>query len=126
MLFEQIFPVWNKLTAQEKETLRNTAFKRTAAKGRLMHNGASDCVGPVSYTHLAFLYACFYRRFPGSRAWFSLRASGFFRPGRPLRHFVRQSLCRCRTAVRIHPRGRVHVFVFSCRYCHGIRFRLNL
>ena len=47
MLFEQIFPVWNKLTAQEKETLRNTAFKRTAAKGRLMHNGASDCVGLI-------------------------------------------------------------------------------
>ena len=47
MLFEQIFPVWDKLTAQEKETLRNTAFKRTAAKGRLMHNGASDCVGLI-------------------------------------------------------------------------------
>ena len=47
MLFEQIFPVWDKLTAQEKETLRNAAFKRTAAKGRLMHNGASDCVGLI-------------------------------------------------------------------------------
>jgi hypothetical protein len=33
MLFEDYFPIWNKLTDIERELLMNSAVKRTAPKG---------------------------------------------------------------------------------------------
>lgn len=45
MDLEQYFPIWDKLTANEKDLLHSVAIKRTAPKGTLLHNGAADCVG---------------------------------------------------------------------------------
>lgn len=45
MGLEQYFPIWDKLTAEEKALLYAVAIKRTAPKGTLLHNGAADCVG---------------------------------------------------------------------------------
>jgi CRP/FNR family transcriptional regulator len=42
---EEYFPIWDKLTESEKQTLRQSAVKRTAAKGTILHNGSADCVG---------------------------------------------------------------------------------
>ena len=39
------FPIWNKLTIQEREVLQNSAGKRFAQKGTILHNGSADCVG---------------------------------------------------------------------------------
>lgn len=45
MPFEDHFPIWDKLTKSERELLTNSAIKRTASKGTLLHNGSADCVG---------------------------------------------------------------------------------
>ena len=39
------FPIWDKLTASERETLENAASKRIAPKGTILHNGSDDCDG---------------------------------------------------------------------------------
>jgi CRP/FNR family transcriptional regulator len=39
------FPVWNKLTAKQQETLTHAAVLRHAQKGTLLHGGAGDCLG---------------------------------------------------------------------------------
>ncbi len=39
------FPIWNRLSASEREVLESTATKRIAPKGTLLHNGSADCVG---------------------------------------------------------------------------------
>ncbi len=39
------FPIWDKLTATERQTLKQAAVKRLAPKGTLLHNGSADCVG---------------------------------------------------------------------------------
>ena len=39
------FPIWNQLSASEREILENTATERIAPKGTLLHNGSADCVG---------------------------------------------------------------------------------
>jgi len=43
--FKDYFPVWDKLTDSERELLTNSAVKRTAQKGTMLHNGSADCVG---------------------------------------------------------------------------------
>jgi CRP/FNR family transcriptional regulator len=45
MEFKDYFPVWDKLTARERELLTNSAVKRTAQTGTVLHNGSADCVG---------------------------------------------------------------------------------
>jgi len=45
MEFKDYFPVWDKLTDSERELLTNSAVKRTAQKGTMLHNGSADCVG---------------------------------------------------------------------------------
>lgn len=45
MEIKQYFPIWNKLTAGEQKLLLDSAVKRTAPKGTLLHNGDADCVG---------------------------------------------------------------------------------
>ncbi len=39
------FSIWEKLTADEQNLLLQSASKRTAKKGTLLHNGSADCVG---------------------------------------------------------------------------------
>lgn len=45
MEFEKYFPVWNKLTAVQKQQISNGAAKRTVKKGTVLHNGSMDCTG---------------------------------------------------------------------------------
>ena len=45
MTFEQVFPIWDKLTEKEQKTLSQSAIKRSAPKGTLLHNGSEDCIG---------------------------------------------------------------------------------
>lgn len=39
------FPVWNKLTIAQQETLSKAATYRTVQKGTVIHNGSMDCMG---------------------------------------------------------------------------------
>ena len=65
MEFSELFPVWDKLTSEQKDKIAGSAVLRTAEKGTILHNGSMDCTGllliqsgqlrayiPVSYTHL--------------------------------------------------------------------------
>lgn len=45
MVFEDYFPVWDKLTSQEREILKQSVVKRKVPKGTLLHDGTADCVG---------------------------------------------------------------------------------
>ena len=47
MELNQVFPIWDKLTAQERALLEGSAVRRTAPKGTLLHNGSTDCVGLI-------------------------------------------------------------------------------
>jgi CRP/FNR family transcriptional regulator len=42
---ETYFPVWDKLTPAQRETLQSAAVFRSAPRGTLLHNGSADCVG---------------------------------------------------------------------------------
>ena len=66
------FPIWNKLTIQEREVLQNSGGKRFAQKGTILHNGSADCVGLVQTGQLrAYILSdegkevTLYRLFPG-------------------------------------------------------------
>lgn len=39
------FPVWQDLSAEERQTIESAAVYRHAAKGTLLHSGGDDCVG---------------------------------------------------------------------------------
>lgn len=45
MELDQFFPIWDKLTPDERKLLAQSATRRTAPKGTLLHNGSADCVG---------------------------------------------------------------------------------
>ena len=45
MGFENYFPVWSKLTADQQEKLRSQITYRQVEKGTLLHNGSLDCTG---------------------------------------------------------------------------------
>jgi len=45
MELKDYFPIWNKLTDQEQETLSRAAQRRDVARGTVLHNGSADCVG---------------------------------------------------------------------------------
>ncbi|MDD3336658.1 MAG: Crp/Fnr family transcriptional regulator [Eubacteriales bacterium] len=47
MTFEQSFPIWSRLTQQERDAFTQAAVPRKAPKGTLLHNGAADCVGLI-------------------------------------------------------------------------------
>lgn len=47
MSFEQLFPVWDQLTAQEQRILKEAVVQRSAPKGTLLHNGSADCIGLI-------------------------------------------------------------------------------
>ena len=45
MEFQNYFPIWNKLTAAQKEKIAGSAVRRAAAKGTVLHSGSADCTG---------------------------------------------------------------------------------
>ena len=45
MSFESYFPVWDKLTAEQKELIKSSAAERVVKSGTIVHNGSEDCVG---------------------------------------------------------------------------------
>ncbi len=45
MPLNSYFPIWEKLNAEEQRLLLQSAIKRTAPKGMLLHNGSEDCIG---------------------------------------------------------------------------------
>lgn len=45
MCLRTYFPVWDKLTAEERELVERSAIRRSAPSGTLLHNGAADCLG---------------------------------------------------------------------------------
>lgn len=45
MDFSGHFPVWNKLTAAQQQTLEHSAVLRKAEKGDVVHNGSVQCTG---------------------------------------------------------------------------------
>ena len=45
MDFTVYFPVWDKLTPQQRELLSNSVVRQTVRKGTVVHNGSVDCAG---------------------------------------------------------------------------------
>lgn len=45
MQFEEYFPLWDKLTPQQKDTVRRTLIRSTVKKGDVIHNGSLSCAG---------------------------------------------------------------------------------
>ena len=45
MSFEEYFPVFNKLTPEEKDCLINSVSLKRIKKGTIVHNGNDDCLG---------------------------------------------------------------------------------
>ena len=47
MEFQNLFPVWDKLTAAQQDLVSSTVIRRTLGKGAVLHNGSMDCAGLV-------------------------------------------------------------------------------
>ena len=45
MQFEEYFPLWDKLTPQQRDTVRRTLIRSTVKKGEVIHNGSLSCAG---------------------------------------------------------------------------------
>lgn len=45
MDFQSYFPVWGKLTGQQRERLYGAAFHRSVPRGAVLHSGSADCLG---------------------------------------------------------------------------------
>ena len=45
MNFSDFFPMWNKLTPDQQNRLKDTASFRSIKKGTVIHNGSMDCIG---------------------------------------------------------------------------------
>lgn len=45
MEFPAYFPIWNKLTHAQQETITGSLTSRTVKKGTVLHNGGADCTG---------------------------------------------------------------------------------
>jgi len=45
MDFKEYFPVWDRLTASQQETLAQSAGSRSVKRGTVIHNGSMDCPG---------------------------------------------------------------------------------
>ena len=45
MTFESCFPIWNRLTHSEQNTLRTTAYRQTITKGTILIAGSTGCMG---------------------------------------------------------------------------------
>ena len=51
MSFEHFFPVWDQLTAAQKNRIRDGLIKRQIKKGTMIHNGSMDCTGLLLVKH---------------------------------------------------------------------------
>ena len=47
MDLSSFFPMWNQLSAQQQETLRQSVMPRSVKKGTVLHNGSMSCLGVV-------------------------------------------------------------------------------
>lgn len=47
MGIENVFPIWNKLTENEKQMLKDSAVKRRVEKGKILHKSSGECLGLV-------------------------------------------------------------------------------
>lgn len=47
MEFQQLFPVWDKLTSAQQQLICTTIVHRTLGKGAVLHDGSADCAGLV-------------------------------------------------------------------------------
>ena len=47
MGIENVFPIWNKLTENEKQMLKDSAVKRRVEKGKILHESSGECLGLV-------------------------------------------------------------------------------
>ena len=45
MAIAEYFPIWNKLTEQQKQKIQEVSDLRTFSKGTLIHDGSPDCLG---------------------------------------------------------------------------------
>jgi len=45
MEFQNIFPVWNKLTKPQQDRILGSLMERRISKGTVIHNGSMDCAG---------------------------------------------------------------------------------
>ncbi len=45
MEFNELFPVWDQLTAPQQKLLSDSVTPRTVKKGTVLHNGDADCAG---------------------------------------------------------------------------------
>lgn len=45
MGFSDYFPIWDKLTAVQREMIESSLISRRVKKGTVLHNGSMDCVG---------------------------------------------------------------------------------
>ena len=45
MEFQDYFPIWNKLTAQEQKRMLESVMTRSVKKGTVLHDGSMDCTG---------------------------------------------------------------------------------
>ena len=45
MEFKNYFPIWNKLTQEERNKISSAASCRSVEKGTILHNGGLDCTG---------------------------------------------------------------------------------
>jgi len=45
MSFSEYFPVWSKLTEQQRAMIQSNLISRSVEKGTLLHNGSMDCTG---------------------------------------------------------------------------------
>lgn len=45
MEFNELFPVWDQLTAPQQKLLSDNVTPRTVKKGTVLHNGDADCAG---------------------------------------------------------------------------------
>ena len=45
MDFQSYFPIWNKLTAPQRERIISSLMERRVSKGTVIHNGSMDCTG---------------------------------------------------------------------------------
>lgn len=47
MAFQEYFPIWSKLTAEQQEKLLAHVIVSKVPKGTIVHNGNLDCTGPL-------------------------------------------------------------------------------
>jgi len=45
MDFQNYFPIWNKLNADQQKKMQDAMITRTVPKGTILHNGSMDCTG---------------------------------------------------------------------------------